>query len=154
MFFWYGTLTVELVFHLQIVRILLYQAETWSLSPEVFFWKVFLKIYSKFTREHPCQSEITLRHGCSHLNSLYIFTTPFAKNTTRGLLLFYVIWGTIVSCFHFSTLDFFNLWTSKSSYYYAISLTTLLNSSTCKCTIFQMRLFAINHYYNVFFLSF
>ena len=93
--------------------------------------------------------------------SAWVFTFKFAvyfqntfKNTTRGMLLFYVIWGTIVSCFHFSTLDFFNVWTSKSSYYYAISLTTLLNSSTYKCTIFQMRLFAINHYYNVFFLSF
>ena len=33
--------------------------------------------------------EITLQHGCSAVNLMYIFRTPFAKNTTGGLLLFY-----------------------------------------------------------------
>ena len=58
-----------------------------------------LKIYSKFTGEHPCQSvisiklqlcnfiEITLRHGCSPVNLLYISRTPFPKNTSGRLLL-------------------------------------------------------------------
>ena len=40
-----------------------------SSPPEVFLVKGVLKICSKFTGEHPCQSvislEITLRHGCS-----------------------------------------------------------------------------------------
>ena len=56
-----------------------------------------LKIYSKFTREHPRRSvisiklgsnfiEITLRHGCS-INLLHIFRTPFLKNTSGWLLL-------------------------------------------------------------------
>ena len=31
--------------------------------------------------------EITLRHGCSPVNLLYIFRTPFLKNTSRRLLL-------------------------------------------------------------------
>ena len=31
--------------------------------------------------------EITLRHGYSHVNLLYIFRTPFLKNTSRWLLL-------------------------------------------------------------------
>ena len=31
--------------------------------------------------------EITLRHGCSPLNLLHIFRTPFYKNIYRGLLL-------------------------------------------------------------------
>ena len=31
--------------------------------------------------------EITLRHGCSPLNLLYIFRTPFLKNTFGKLLL-------------------------------------------------------------------
>ena len=55
-----------------------------------------MKIYSKFTVEHLCRSvitiklqsnfiEITLRHGCSPVNLLYIFRTP--KNTSDGLLL-------------------------------------------------------------------
>ena len=57
-----------------------------------------LQIYSKFTGEHPCRSvisvkllcnfsEIILRHGCSPLNLLHIFRTPFLKNTSGRLLL-------------------------------------------------------------------
>ena len=70
-----------------------------SSPPEVFLGKRVLKIYSKFTREHPCQSvisiklpsnsiKITLRHGCSPVNLLHIFRTPFPKNTSGRLLLF------------------------------------------------------------------
>ena len=50
-----------------------------------------LKICSKFTAEHPSRNvisiklrfnfiEITLRHGCSSVNLLHIFRTPFPKN--------------------------------------------------------------------------
>ena len=50
-----------------------------------------LKIYSKFTGEHPCRSvisinlqsnviETTLRHGCSPVNLKHIFRTLFTKN--------------------------------------------------------------------------
>ena len=60
--------------------------------------KGVLKIYSKFTEEHPCRSvisiklicnfiEITFRHGCSAVNLLLIFRTPFLKNTSGWLLL-------------------------------------------------------------------
>ena len=35
--------------------------------------------------------EITLRHGCSPVNLLYIFGTPFSKNTSGWLLLFRVV---------------------------------------------------------------
>ena len=31
--------------------------------------------------------EIALRHGCSHVNLLHIFRTPFPKNTSGRLLL-------------------------------------------------------------------
>ena len=31
--------------------------------------------------------EITLRHGCSPVNRLHIFRTPFPKNTSSGLFL-------------------------------------------------------------------
>ena len=69
-----------------------------SSLPEVFLWKGVLKTRIKFTREHPCRSatsiklqnnfiEITLRHGCSPVNLLYILRTPFPKNTTEGLVL-------------------------------------------------------------------
>ena len=53
--------------------------------------KRFLKIYSKFTGEHPCRSvismklksnfiEIALRHGCSPVSLLHIFRTPFPRS--------------------------------------------------------------------------
>ena len=65
---------------------------------EALLRKGVLKIRSKFTGEHPCQSvisikllcnltEITLRHGCSPVNMLHIFRTPFSKNTSEWLLL-------------------------------------------------------------------
>ena len=66
--------------------------------PEVFLGKAVLKICGKFTGEHPCQSvisikllcifiEITLRHGCSPVDLLQIFRTPFHKNSFESLLL-------------------------------------------------------------------
>ena len=64
-----------------------------SSPSEVFLMKGVLKIYSKFTGEHPYQSvisikmqsnfiEITLQHGCSPVNFLHIFRRPFSKNTS------------------------------------------------------------------------
>ena len=69
-----------------------------SSRPEVFLRKGVLKICSKFTGEHPCRSvisiklrssfiEIALQHGCSPVNLLCIFRTPFPRNTSRLLLL-------------------------------------------------------------------
>ena len=64
-----------------------------SSHPEVFLEKGVLKICSKFTGEHPCQSaisiniDIALRHGCSPVNLLHIFRTTFLKNTSGRLLL-------------------------------------------------------------------
>ena len=71
--------------------------------PEVLLGKGVLKICSKFTGEHPCRStisiklvcnfiEITLQFGCSPVNLLHIFRTPFPKNTTEGLLLKSIEW--------------------------------------------------------------
>ena len=69
---------------------------------EVFLAKGVLKIYNKFTAEHPCQSmisgvkvlkllcnfiEVALRHGCSSVNLMHIFRTPFHKKTSGRLLL-------------------------------------------------------------------
>ena len=64
----------------------------------MFLGKGILKKCSKFTGDHPCRSvisiklqsnfiEITLRRGCSPVNLLHIFRTPFPKNTSGGLLL-------------------------------------------------------------------
>ena len=65
--------------------------------PEVFLEKRVLQIGSKFTEECPYRSaisiklkskfiEITLQHGCSHVNLLDIFRTPFLKNTSGRLV--------------------------------------------------------------------
>ena len=70
-----------------------------SSRPEAFLRQDILKICRKFTGEHTCRSvisknlfcsliEITLRHGCSPINLLYIFRTPFLKHTSIWLLLF------------------------------------------------------------------
>ena len=59
-----------------------------SSPPGVFLGKGALKISIKFPEEHPCRSvvsikllcnfiEITLQHGCSPVNWLLIFRTPF-----------------------------------------------------------------------------
>ena len=69
-----------------------------SSPSEVFLGKGVLKICNKFTGEHPCRSvisiklqsnffEIALRHGCSPVNLLHIFRTPFLINTLGWLLL-------------------------------------------------------------------
>ena len=67
---------------------------------EVFLGKGELKICSKFTEELPYRSatsmkllcnftEVALRYGCSPVNLLHIFRTPFLKNTSEGLLLYF-----------------------------------------------------------------
>ena len=69
-----------------------------SSHPEVLLRKGVLKICSKFTGEHPCQSvisiklqrnfiEITLRHGCSPVNLLHTFRTPFLGTPMGGCFL-------------------------------------------------------------------
>ena len=72
-----------------------------SSPSKVFLEKGVLKIYSKFTGEHSCWDaisikllcnfiEIALWYGCSPVNSLYIFRTPFPKNISGWLLLLIV----------------------------------------------------------------
>ena len=69
-----------------------------SSHPWMFLGKGILKIFNKFTGEYPCRSaisikllcnftEITHRHGCSPINLLHIFRTPFPRNTSDGLFL-------------------------------------------------------------------
>ena len=69
-----------------------------SSPPEVFLRRDILEICSKFTGEDPCRSVIsiklvcnfidfTLRHGCSPVNLMHIFRTPFCKSTSGGLYL-------------------------------------------------------------------
>ena len=69
-----------------------------SSPSEVLLGKGILKICSKFKGERPCQSAISIElvcnftkialwHGCSPVNLLHIFRTPFPKNNFGGLLL-------------------------------------------------------------------
>ena len=53
-----------------------------SRPPGLFLRKGVLKTCSKFTVKN-----LTLRHGCSPVNLLHIFRTPFHKNTSGRLLL-------------------------------------------------------------------
>ena len=61
-----------------------------SSHPKVFLGKGVLKIYGEFTGEHPCRSAISIKlprifieiafwHGCSLVNLLHIFRTPFSQ---------------------------------------------------------------------------
>ena len=71
-----------------------------SSPSEMFSGKRVLKIYSKFTGEHPYRSvisiklsnfiEIALRYRCSPVNLLHIFRTRFSRNTPGRLLLFFI----------------------------------------------------------------
>ena len=73
-----------------------------------FLKKAVIKIFRKFTGEHPCRSvisikllsnffEIALRHWCFPVNLLHIFRTPFYKNTYGGMLLMITFFLTTVS---------------------------------------------------------
>ena len=66
-----------------------------------------LKICSEFAVEHPCRNvisiklqsnfiEITLRYRCSPVNLLHIFRTPFLKNASGRLLLYFPLRGDIL----------------------------------------------------------
>ena len=73
-----------------------------SSHSELFLRKGVLKLCSKFIGEHPCWSvisinlqsnfiEIALQHGCSPVNMLHIFITPFPRNTSEWLLLYFCL---------------------------------------------------------------
>ena len=69
----------------------------WRSLLEVFLGEGVLKICSKFSEEHQCRSAIfsksnffaiALRQGCSPVNLLHTFRTPFSEITSGGLLLY------------------------------------------------------------------
>ena len=65
-----------------------------SSHPDMFLRKGVLKICSKLTISIKLQSnfiEMALWHGCSPVNLLHIFRTPFSRNTSGLLLL--SLWG-------------------------------------------------------------
>ena len=119
-----------------------------SSRPGVFLGKGVLKICSKFTREHPCRSvisikllwnfiEIALRHGRSPVNFLYIFSTRFPKNTSRRLLLRSAVTGSIFNnAADFETAIFQNV--TPLQLFLKI-LSTAAYTTTCtwsKCYVF------------------
>ena len=101
-----------------------------SSPPEVFLAKGVLKICSKFTREHPCQNaisiklfynfiEIALQHGCSPVNFLHIFITPFPRNTSWEV-------NQIKLCTGWNSLNFNLFYLVSHNWLRSISLTILL----------------------------
>ena len=83
-------------------NLLVFHSIEWSSPSDLFLQKGVLKIFSKFTGEHPCRSaisiklrsnfiEITLWHGCSPVNLQHTLRNPFLKNTSGWLLLYAVI---------------------------------------------------------------
>ena len=66
-----------------------------SSGPEVFLGKGVLKICSKFTGDHPCESAISIK-------LLHILRTTFLKNTSGWLLLWFpevkVFWKVCGNC--------------------------------------------------------
>ena len=69
-----------------------------SICPEMFLGICLLKICMHqilYTGEHPYAEvkfiKLTLQHGCSPVNLLHIFRTPFPKTTSRWLLLLYFL---------------------------------------------------------------
>ena len=73
----------------------MYIGVTRSSRTDVFLGKGVPKACSQFIGEHPYQKVIsiklrsTLRHGCSPVNLLHIFGTPFPNNTSGRLLLYH-----------------------------------------------------------------
>ena len=74
----------------------------------MFLSKGVPKICSKFTGEHPCRSaisitllcnfiKIALWHGCSPVNLLHVFRTPFPSNSSGWLLLKFVAYVSHIS---------------------------------------------------------
>ena len=96
------------MFSINVLSIYLNGAILTTVNVKQNFVNAFISIWEKWKRqkqpprggwgEHPCRSvisikllcnfsEITFRHGCSSVNLLHIFRTPFLKNTSGGLLL-------------------------------------------------------------------
>ena len=112
----------------------------WRLSrsslSEVNLRKGVLKICSKFTVGHPCWSaisikllsnfiEIALWQGCSPVNLLHFFRTPFSKNTSGWLLL------TSLKC-NSSTVDFsifFSRFFKDTFFFYLVFSFTSIHDS-------------------------
>ena len=88
-------------------QILFLQSLTRSSPPEVFLWKDLLKICGIFTGEHPYRNvnyhtKIALRHGCSPVNLMDIFKTPFLKTPLEDYF-----WLTSIFIWNFATASYF-----------------------------------------------
>ena len=94
-----------------------------SSRPEVFLGKGVPKICIKFTGENPCRSvisielqsnfiEITLLHGCSPLNLLHLFGTPFLGTLLDGCFCLFSLvsyFGWLQDCLYYAKDDITNI---------------------------------------------
>ena len=99
-----------------------------SSHPEVFLRKGVLKIYSKFTREHPCRSVISIK---------LLWATDF-RNTYGWMLLYlHISWKKLINKEAFIWKINVMLWTSKITnnvwcILYEQSLTFINKFHSCK----------------------
>ena len=111
-----------------------------SIPPEALLGKGVLKICSKFSGEHPCQSmisiklqsnsiEITLRCGCSFVNLLHIFRKTFPENTSGGLLLY--LFSLVSYKVHQKLIWPFNVWCALKGHTYFCSWKLQVCLSIC-----------------------
>ena len=118
--------------------------------------KGVLKICSKLTAEHPCwnvisiklqSNKITLQHGCSPVNLLYIFRIPFYEYTYWGLLLFpakMILWNRHNRLIHLLSPKF-----SIPNSWYIFSRKEITYCATnCQCGVVLSR-FKFNGIFNV-----
>ena len=115
-----------------------------SSPPWMFLGKGFPKICRKFTGRHLCRGvisikllcnfiEIELRRECSPVKFLYIFKTPFPKNTYGGLLWMLDNWHSSQNLYSF----YFFFW----SHY---SLDCIFSNVRTSCTIIVLNFTAQN----------
>ena len=127
----------------------------------MFLKKGVLKICIKFTRERPCRRvfsiklqsnfiQITLRHGCSLVNLLRIFRTPFPKNTSGWLLLILVpVKGLTATWWEHLATWIQLMFITTVSWPWKVKIIVLIQKNyfkvTVSCTVFSFCKFSITH---------
>ena len=136
----------------------------WSSRPGMFIGKSDLKICNKFIAEQPCRGviskklfcnfiEITLQHGCSPVNLLHIFRTPFPKKPLDSyfymMLKISILWLYNITFLRIRVHCNKNYFLLKQICFLLILVTSLLRGCISKTKNFikkrlQQRCFSVN----------
>ena len=91
--------------------------------------------------------EITLQHGCSAVNLLHIFSTPFYKNILEGCFcsyhIFWLIWKTVNVSGMNTTLFFWKHSLKK----FECELSSLFSINSKNCKVLQYTLIYFNSFF-------